>query len=375
MSYDAIVVGLGADGSAAVAELARRGKRVLGIERFSRGHEMGSFVGRTRVTRTAYFEHTDYVPLLQRAWERWEALERESGERLLFRTGGLYAGPRGSGIVEGSLRSVRQHGLAHEVLEGSELRRRHPWLNGDGLVAIVEEKAGYLLPERCIAAHLAIAERHGAVLKFDDGAERWDRHGLSYAVRTRGETIYRATSLVLTAGAWLPDLVPDLALPVAVERVPLFWYEPAEASAFRDIPVYFVETDDGSYYGFPYLAGEGLKVARHGTGDVTDPDRLDRDVRPGEDDGVRRFIRRFMPKGEGPLFASKVCMYTKTPDEHFIVDRHPEHRGVVFASACSGHGFKFASVMGEVLADLALDGRTSLPIGFLSLSRFAKVHA
>ncbi len=176
---------------------------------------------------------------------------------------------------------------------------------------------------------------------------------------------------MLTAGAWLPYFLPDLALPLQVERVPLFWYEPARPDAFREMPVYVIETDDGSYYGFPYMDGQGLKVARHGTGDITEPDRLHREMVAGEDEGVRRFIGRYLPAGKGPLRASKVCMYTKTPDEHFIVDRHPTYPRVVFASACSGHGFKFASVMGEVLADLALNGSTALPIAFLSLARFA----
>ncbi len=373
-AYDVIVVGLGTHGSAAVAELARRGARVFGIDRFPRGHELGSFVGRTRVIRTAYYEHPDYVPLLQRAWDRWQDLERECGERLLFPTGGLYAGRPGSEIVEGSLRSVREHGLAHEVLEGEDLRRRHPWLRGDGLVAVVEERAGYLIPGRAIAAHLAVAERHGAELRFGDAADDWspEPDGSGVNVHTASNTFTRASSLVLTAGAWLPYFLPDLKLPLAVERVPLFWYEPARPDAFRDIPVYVVETADGTYYGFPYLADQGLKVARHGTGDTTEPDRLHREMIPGEDEGVRRFIRRYLPQGEGPLRDSKICMYTKSPDEHFIVDRHPRYPGVVFASACSGHGFKFGSVMGEVLADLALTGTTSLPIGFLSLSRFGR---
>ena len=372
-SYDVIVVGLGAHGSAAAAELARRGAKVLGLERFTRGHEMGSFVGRSRVIRTAYFEHPDYVPLLQRAWQRWLDLEHETGERLLFPTGGLYAGLPGSAIVEGTLRSVRAHGLAHEVLDSDQLRRRHPWLRGEGLVAIMEQQAGYLVPERAIAAHLAVAERNGAELRFGDGADNWypEDDGSAINVETAARATFRARTVVLTAGAWLSSFLMDLALPLTVERVPLFWYEPARPEGLRDIPVYIVETDDGSYYGFPYLDDQGLKVARHGTGDAADPDHLQREARAGEDERVRRFVARYIPDGVGPLRETKICMYTRTPDEHFIVDRHPRYPRVVFASACSGHGFKFASVMGEILADLALDGSTALPIGFLSLSRFS----
>lgn len=373
-AYDVVVVGLGTHGSATVAELARRGARVLGIERFARGHEMGSFVGRSRVIRTAYFEHPDYVPLLRRAWDRWLDLERTSGERILFPTGGLYAGAPGSAIVEGTLRSVRDHALAHEVLTDEELRRRHPWLSADGLVAIVEERAGYLIPERAIAAHLAVAERHGAELRFDDGADDWfpEPDGSAVNVHSASGAFVRAGALVLTAGAWLSYFLPDLGLPLSVERVPLFWFEPADPEAFRSIPVWIVEAESGSYYGFPYLEDQGLKVARHGSGERTDPDRLQRAMVYGEDDGVRRFMRRYLPRAEGPLREPKICMYTRTPDEHFIVDRHPKYPRVVFASACSGHGFKFATVMGEALADLALHGSTALPIGFLSLARFAR---
>ena len=372
-AYDVIVVGLGTHGSATAAECARRGARVLGIDRFPRGHEMGSFVGRSRVTRTAYFEHPDYVPLLQRAWDRWLALERETDDRILYPTGGLYAGPPGSPVVEGVLRSARAHHLPHEMLDGDALARRHPWLRADGLVAVVEERAGYLVPERAIAAHLAVAERHGAELRFNDGADGWDPEPDLSAVNvhTSGGARFRGGTLVLTAGAWLPYFLPDLGLPLGVERVPLFWYAPDRPEALRDIPVYIVGTDDGNFYGFPYLADQGLKVARHGRGIPTDPDKLQRDPIPGEDEPVRRFIRRYIPDGDGPLVATKICMYTRTPDEHFIVDRHPRYPRVVFASACSGHGFKFASVIGEILADLALTGSTVLPIGFLSPARFA----
>jgi sarcosine oxidase len=371
-AYDAIVVGLGAHGSATVAELARRGAKVLGIERFERGHAKGSFVGRSRIIRLAYFEHPDYVPLLRRAWERWLDLERETGEELLHQTGGLYAGAAGSEIVTGSLRSAREHGLAHETLTTDDLRRRFPWLKvDDGMVGLFEKQAGYLVPEACIEAHLQVAERNGAELRFGDGVHDWYKDGSGFGVHTSGGTRDTAAHVVLTPGAWLPGLLPDLALPLAVERVPLFWFEPAKPEPFREIPVYIVETDQGSYYGFPYLADQGLKVARHGSGEATDPDRLDRAVRPDDDERVRRFVRRYLPDGEGPLREAVVCMYTKTPDEHFVIDTLPELPGVVYASACSGHGFKFGSVVGEILADLALQGHTALPVGFLSAARFA----
>jgi len=390
-TYDAIVVGLGAHGSATVAELARRGAKVLGIERFERGHAKGSFVGRSRIIRLAYFEHPDYVPLLRRAWDRWLELERETGERLLHPTGGLYAGAAGSEVVEGSLRSAREHGLAHEALTTDDLRRRFPWLRvDDGMAGLYEPQAGYLVPELCIESHLRVAERHGAELRFSDGVDDWHKDGDAVGVHTAAGARYEAGRLVLTPGAWLPPLLPDVTLPLAIERVPLFWYQPVKPETFRDIPVYIVETGEGSFYGFP-LDDHGLKVARHGGGapvpvrhtSITAPgggtmttvsvpalDLLDRAIGPDDDKRVRAFVRRYLPDGDGPLREGVVCMYTKTPDGHFVVDRLERMPNVVFASACSGHGFKFASVMGEILADLALEGRTSLPIGFLSASRF-----
>lgn len=377
MTYDAIVVGLGAHGSAAAAELARRGLRVLGLERFERGHAKGSFVGKSRIIRLAYFEHPDYVPLLRRAWERWGLLERETGAQLLFETGGLYAGAEGSEIVTGSLRSAREHRLAHETLATDDLRHRFPWLRvDDGTVGLFEQQAGYLVPEACIEAHLTVAERHGADLRFGDPADDWYKDGAGFGVHTAGGVRETADHLVLSPGAWMPSMLPDVELPLAVERVALFWYEPKEPAPFRDIPVYIVETGDGSFYGFPYLEDQGLKVARHGSAEkIPDPDRLDRSVRPGEDDRVRGFVRRYLPQGEGPLRESVVCMYTKTPDEHFVIDTLPNLPGLAYASACSGHGFKFGSVMGEILADLAMTGRTTLPIGSFSSSRFAATRS
>jgi sarcosine oxidase len=392
-AYDAIVVGLGAHGSATVAELARRGAKVLGIERFERGHAKGSFVGKSRIIRLAYFEHPDYVPLLRRAWERWLDLERETGQKLLHQTGGLYAGAAGSEIVTGSLRSAREHGLAHDELTTDDLRSRFPWLKvDDGMAGLFEKQAGYLVPEACIEAHLQVAERNGAELRFGDPVDDWYKDGSGFGVHTAGGTRESTGGVVLCSGAWLAPLLPDVTIPLAIERVPLFWYEPDQPDAFRDIPVYLVETADGNFYGFPYLADQGLKVARHGSGDLMpvrresrdvgggvrfgsfampNLDKLDREVHPGEDDRVRHFVRRYLPDGQGPLRDAIVCMYTKTPDEQFVIDTLPRLPGVAYASACSGHGFKFASVVGEILADLTLSGRTAHPIGFLSASRFA----
>jgi len=342
-------------GSAAAYHLARRGLSVLGIEAFPRGHALGSSAGLTRVIRLAYFEHADYVPLIQRAWDLWEALQAEAGETLLVPTGGLYVGQRDGEVFAKSLASARQHGLEHEALDALELERRFPMFRVDpSMAALWERKAGMLFPERCIEAHLRGAEARGATLRFTE--------------RVDDPAALPARTVILTAGAWMGRLV---RLPLWVERVPLFWFEPRSPEArWEGLPVWLVDTDAGMFYGFPYLADQGLKVARHHSGARCDPDAIDREIAEGEDEPARAFLRRHLPDAaHSDLRAAKVCMYTNTPDGHFVVDRAAPD--VLYASACSGHGFKFASVVGEILADLAIDGATRHPIGLFSASRLS----
>ena len=371
---DVIVVGLGADGSAAAAHLARRGARVVGLEAFSRGHTNGSSGGLTRVIRLAYYEHPDYVPLLRRAWALWRELEVATCRELLRQTGGVYVGPRDGDLVDGSLRSAREHGLEHELLDPATLRARFPLFRFDPeWWGLAEASAGYLLPEHCIEAHLSVAEGHGAQLRFDERVASWSVEGSGVRVTTdRGA--YHADRIVIAAGAWNARLLPQIAPDLVVKRVPLFWFEPvAEKDALAKLPVYIVDSGHGhGCYGFPYLPDQGLKIATHGMGTPTDPDSVDREVHASDEAAVREFIRLRFPAADGPTRQAKICMYTVTPDEHFIVDVAGP---VAYASACSGHGFKFASVMGEILADLALDGRTRHPIGFLSASRFTAARA
>ena len=364
-AYDVAVIGLGAMGSAAAYHLASRGLRVLGLERFERGHARASFGGRSRIIRLAYFEHPDYVPLLRAAWDGWRGLERASGERLLTQTGGLYAGPPGGALVAGSLRSARQHGLAHEVMDAAEAMRRFPALRlDDGWAALFEEQAGWLAPERCVGTHLRLAERAGATLRFGAPAVvRADGDGL--AVEGSGWRDH-ADRVVMTAGAWLAGLLPFLSPVLQVERVPLFWFDPVSPAG--PLPVWILETPEGDYYGFPQDE-HGLKLARHGSGElIAGPDALDRTPRVADEERVRAFARRHLPAADGRLRETHVCMYTRTPDGHFAIGRAAGDR-VVYASACSGHGFKFASVIGEILADLAIAGRTDHRIGFLSDAR------
>lgn len=378
-SFDAIVIGLGAHGSGATLALARRGLRVLGIEAApERGHALGSSGGRTRMIRRAYFENPAYIPLLAAAWEAWGAIEAETGERLIEITGALYAGDADSDLFRGSVISAREQGLPHDVLDAAEIRRRwRIFTVSDSIGGLYDPGAGTIRPEHAIGVQLRLAEVAGAILRFGERAANWrPAQGTGGGLEIETDAgVYGADHLVIAAGAWTGSFVPDLRLPLEVERVPVFWFEPdfpiADLAVGR-LPMWMVDTGaDGIFYGFPYDAEDGLKVSRHYSGDVVDPDQVDRTERPADIERIRAFMRRSMPAADGPLRKSMVCLYANTPDHDFVIDRHPAVPGVAYASACSGHGFKFAPVVGEILADLALTGASTLPIEPFSAGRFA----
>jgi sarcosine oxidase len=356
--YDAIVVGLGAMGSAATFHLARRGRRVLGIDRFAPPHAMGSSHGQTRIIREAYFEHPAYVPLVQRAYMLWDELERASQGKLFVQTRGLMIGRPDSMLVTGARRSAELHGLAHEILSADDVKRRFPALHPEpDMVAVLEPRAGILLPEACIRAHLSLAANQGAEIHTDERVVRWSASEGGVEVKTTRAT-YRAGRLVISAGAWAPELLADIAPPLTVERQVLFWFDAARsASSFaaEHCPVHLWEFDDRKFaYGFPDLGG-GVKFARHHHGATGSPESLPRDATTAELEDIRRLFDRFLPDANGAFRSSAVCFYTNTPDENFWIDRHPRHANVIIASPCSGHGFKFAAAIGEVLANL-VDG-------------------
>jgi sarcosine oxidase len=374
MTYDVAIVGLGAMGSATIHHLAKRDVNVIGIDAFPRYHSLGSSVGLTRIIRLAYFEHPDYVPLLVRAWQLWRELEHESGMELLAQTGGLYIGVPDGAVFAGAVRSAKKHGLPHRVLTRDDLAKLHPaFALQEDQQALFEEQAGMLFPERCIDAHLTSAERNGATLRFGERVLDIRPAGGGVTVTTTDGAISAGTAVV-AVGAWIDRFVDRVLLPVQVERNVLVWLQPPQdpgITGLDRLPVFIMETTfDGSFYGFPYDQTHGLKVARHHSGETTDPDRLDRAQRESDVARVRAFLARHLPSANGAVRSSKVCMYTNTPDEHFAIGSLPRHDGVVYASACSGHGFKFSSVIGEVMADLAMTGRTAHPIDFLAADRF-----
>jgi sarcosine oxidase len=380
--FDVIVIGLGGMGSAAAYQLARRGKRVLGLERHTPAHNKGSSHGKSRVIRLAYFEHPAYVPLLLRAYELWEQLERESNQHLLTITGGLMMGLPGSETVRGSLLSAQTHGLEHEMLDARDIRRRYPPMSPSGnTVALYEPRAGFVHPEKSVSAHLQRAAELGAELHFQEPATSWRASPSADRVIVSTEKgNYEAGKLVICPGAWASQVLGDLRLPLAVERQVLYWFDPVGGvKPFQPdrFPIYIWEAEDTTlFYGFPHQPGEppgGVKVAffYHG-GQACSPDTVDRQVQDIEVQRMRHCIVDRIPSLNGPLLGAATCLYTLTPDHHFIIARHPRHHPVLIASPCSGHGYKFCSVVGEILADLAIDGRPRLPIELFSIDRFLR---
>ena len=377
-SYDVIVIGIGGMGSAAAFQLARRGRRVLGLERYNIPHEMGSSHGITRIIRLAYYEHPSYLPLLRRAYELWRETQQLAGEQLLYITGSIDAGPRDSQVFTGSLQSCELYDLPHEVLTASQLAERFPGyrLPGDTM-AVLQPQGGFVVPERCIVAHTTLAQAHGADIRAREAVLDWEPTKNGVRVRTDHGT-YEAEKLVIAAGAWAAKLAPPLAGMAVPERQVLAWLQPRRPELFMPerFPVFNITVEEGRYYGLPIYGVPGFKLGRyHHLDESVDPDQLDRECYRKDEDVLRAFAERYFPDGAGPTMALRACMFTNTADEHFILDLHPELPQVVLASPCSGHGFKFSSVIGEIVADLAEQGSTRHDISMHRLARLGRGHA
>ena len=379
-----IVIGLGAMGSAAAQHLAERGCNVTGFDQFTPPHTHGSSHGLSRIFRQAYFEDHRYVPLLMRSFELWQRLERDTGERLLHLTGSLVLGPRDGELVKRSAESAQIFGLPHETLSAAELKRRYsvfevkPETQG-----LLEHNAGYLRPEACVTQQLKQAARAGARLHTDDRVLDWhaEPHGSGVTVRTASGT-YQADHLVITAGPWAPQLLSDLGLPLVVTRQVLFWFEPkANLDHFREdrMPVYLLEAENNMplLYGFPLTgpASEGVKVALHGSDDVCTADTCYRNLLLSDEERIRARLADTLPGLAGRLLHAETCLYTMTPDENFVLGPHPRHLAVTVAAGFSGHGFKFAQVIGEILADSVLQREAAAIPDLFSVGRFDRQTA
>ena len=371
-SCDIIVIGGGAMGTATAFELARRGRAVRLFEQFSIGHELGSSHGYSRIIRRAYYEHPDYVPLVDRAYELWRELEVLSGENLLAITGIVEMGSPGGALIKGSLLSCKLHGIPHEQLDAAQIMARFPqfalpsWIHG-----VWQKDAGILAVERCILAFRLAARNAGVALHEEEEVLDFDASSNGVTVRTRKGT-YRAAQAVVCAGSWAGRLLADLNLPLNVTRQPMGFFTPLQRELFElgKFPLFLIELPGKSFYGFPFFGVDCLKVARHGDGTSTTPQSVNRSFSPDDETELREFLDAHIPEAAGRLNFGKICLYTNTPDGDFILDFHPKHKNVLIAAGFSGHGFKFSSAVGEVLGELAVDGKTRHKIGRFGIGRF-----
>lgn len=378
MHYDVAVIGLGAMGSAALAESARRGARAIGLDQFARGHDLSSSSGKSRMIRKAYFEDPAYVPLLLRAYEKWRELEQATGASLLRITGLLMVGPPGAEVITGACRAAREHDLAIESLSAPQIRARYPMLKVlDDEVGVYEPDGGVLDPETAVEVHLEQAASAGAHLRFETAMASWQNDGETFLVQLRDGTEVRSGALLLSLGPWLQEELAKLGVAIRIQRNVQAWFTPSsnEYAAGRFPPFLLDRTGlPAPLYGFPDF-GDGVKAAFHSHGELSAPDAVlreidwERDIEP-----IVRAMDQWMPGATNSFRAAKPCPYSLTPDGHFVVDRHPKYPRLILCGGFSGHGFKFAPVIGEIGADLALEGQTSHDIEFLSLRRFSKAR-
>lgn len=386
--YDVIVIGVGSMGSAACYYLSKRGYRVLGLEQFDISHEFGSHAGQSRIIRKAYFEHPDYVPLLEKAYENWKALEKETGQQLYFKTGLLYAGNAANEIIKGVKLAASLYNIELEQLDSKDVDNRFPQFNFPGNCdVLLEPQAGFLPPEKAIRLYASEAKKLGATIHSNEKVADWSKgtpsekkDGNNIIVKT-DKQIYHCNKLIITAGAWAGKMIPGLSDKIKVTRQFVAWIKTKndEQFALNNFPCWMIGDDDkhGCYYGFPLLDtkkfGEpaGLKLAHHFPMQITDPDNVNRQTTEEDFENVKYCLNKYLPGVFDSVLHTKICLYANSPDENFIIDKLPGYEeNVSIACGFSGHGFKFASAVGEILADLAIEGKTDLPIQFLNAKRF-----
>jgi sarcosine oxidase len=353
---------------------------MLGLEKFDIVHDQGSHFGQSRIIRKAYFEHPDYVPLLERAYENWKTFEQKTKSKIYERTGIVYAGRPDNVNIKGVLASASLYNVPVEEITHRKAKEQFPEFRlPDDFTVITELDAGFVTPEKAIRLYSEEARKCGAVLNTNEVVKEWKEEGGKLKVVTDKET-YTCDKLIITAGSWSSKIIPELKAKLKVTRQLLGWIAPSKPEAFSlgNFPCWFIEDPAlGTYYGFPVLPKEqfgdpvGFKLARHYPGEITDPDFVNRSIPSNLEQELRAILKKYIPAADGPLVAAKSCLYTYSDDEHFIIDHLPGYAGrVTLACGFSGHGFKFVSVIGEILADLATKGKTDLPVEFLKLSRF-----
>ncbi len=373
-AFNAIVIGVGAMGSATTYELAKRGKRVLGLERFDIPNDQGSSHGVNRIIRLAYYEDPSYVPLMRQAYELWSEIEAAAGETLLYKTGSIDTDAEGGAVFEGSLESCRVHDIPHEVLTATETNRRFPGYSlPEGHMSLLQTDGGFLLSERSIVAYANASMARGAEIHAREQVLGWDVTGAGTVKVRTDRAEYESESLVITTGAWSEQIVPGISGNAVAERQVLAWLQPEDPSLFSPdrFPVFNAMFEEGRYYGFPVFGIPGFKIGRyHHLDEQTNADDLARDVTARDEEILRDAVRRYFPQANGPVMTMKTCMFTNSPDEHFIIGSPPGMSQVSFAAGFSGHGFKFASVIGEIMADLVTEQGTRHDISMFDPARF-----
>jgi sarcosine oxidase len=379
-SFDVVVIGLGGMGSAALANVARRGASVMGIEQFARGHPYGSSSGKSRMIRKAYFEHASYVPLVLRAYDAWYELERLTDVPVFRKTSVLLAGPAESPMLRGAANSAEVYGLPLEHLSAAEIRTRFPMVRPlDDEVGLLDPDGGFIMPEAAIEGYLRIAAEHGAQMLFESPVTGWtfDKLRMTHDVKLADGTSITASRLLVCAGPWWSTFADEM-VPVRLQRNVQVWFRPSSPMFFiGECPAFMLDRDGfpQPLYGFPDY-GAGVKAAFHGLGEtIGAPEQVDRAVHPSDIEPVRDALASWMPGSQSKYIEGKVCIYELTPDQHFVIGPHPNDPHLIVAGGFSGHGFKFASVFGEVLADLALEGGTRYDLAFFSPNRFAQKPA
>ena len=380
-SFDVIVIGVGSMGSATSYYLAKRGYKVLGLEQFDISHEFGSHAGQSRIIRKAYFEHPGYVPLLERAYENWEALEWETGKQVYYKTGLLYAGNPNNEMIKGVERSAGLYNIDLDQMNIAAAADQFPQFKfPDDFEILFEPEAGFITPEKAIRLYASQAKKNGAVIHSNEKVINWKKDKNIILVKTDKQT-YQCDKLIITAGAWAGKMIPGLADKIKVTRQFVAWIKTKNDDQFRlnKFPCWMISDDEkhGCYYGFPLLDTEkfgepaGLKLAHHFPKEVTDPDKVDRRATENDIQNLNYCLNKYLPGVFDSILHTKICLYANSPDENFIIDKLPDYEeNVSIACGFSGHGFKFASVVGEILADLAIEGISDLPIEFLNANRF-----
>ena len=368
-------------GSATCYYLSKRGYKVLGLEQFNISHEFGSHAGQSRIIRKAYFEHPDYVPLLERAYKNWNDLEQETGEELYFKTGLLYAGTSNNEMIKGVKQSASLYNIEIEKLNITDATKRFPRFTfPENFEVLFEPEAGFIPPEKAIRLYYSQEKKNGATIHTNEKVTEWKKEENMVIVKTDKQT-YECNKLIITAGAWAGKMIPGFSDKIKVTRQFVAWIKTKGDMQFalNNFPCWMVGDDEkhGCYYGFPLLDtkkfGEpaGLKLAHHFPAQVTDPDNVNRQTTGDDLKNIKYCLGKYLPDVFESVLHSKICLYANSPDENFIIDKLPGYEeNVSIACGFSGHGFKFASVIGEILADLAIDGKTGLPIEFLNAKRF-----